>query len=228
MERFAVIGLGRFGSRLAELLSMGGAEVLAVDKERPLVEEVRDRVTLAICMDSTDEEAIRAQGIDKVDAAIVGIGDNFEAAVLTTVILKQLEVPRIIVRATTDVRAAILRRIGADDIVNPENESAERWQSKLAAPGLIDRRELAEGFSQVQIAAPESFVGKTLEQLELRKKYRVNITAIKRQTEETGSKGAKKTRDTFLSVPMPDVVIQSGDVLFIMGADDAIAALPAE
>lgn len=228
MQRFAVIGLGRFGSRLADLLSRTGAEVLAVDISRDLVEDVRDHVTLAICMDSTDEDAIRAQGIDKVDAAIVGIGENFEAAALTTIILKQMGVPKVIARATTGVRADILRRIGADDIVNPENESAERWQSRLAAPAIIDRRELAEGFSLVQLAAPESFVDKTLEQLELRKKYRVNVIAIKRQTEENGKDGAKKTGHIVLSVPMPDTMIQQNDVLMIIGADDAIAALPAE
>ncbi|HET6429548.1 MAG TPA: TrkA family potassium uptake protein, partial [Phycisphaerae bacterium] len=127
MATFAVIGLGRFGYRLSTLLAEGGAEVIAIDSRRDLVESIRDRVTVAVCLDTTDEEALRAQGVDRVNVAVVGIGDDFEANALATVILKQIGVPRVISRATTTIRAQILSRIGADDVVNPERESAERW-----------------------------------------------------------------------------------------------------
>src|SRR6056297_2976590 len=130
MERYAVIGLGRFGFRLAELLTQAGAEVIAIDRRRDLVDAIRDRVGLAVALDSTDEEALRTQGIDKVDVAVVGIGTDFEANVLSVVTLKQLGLQRVIARATTPIRAKILSRVGADDIVNPENESAERWSNR--------------------------------------------------------------------------------------------------
>ncbi len=154
MKKFAVIGMGRFGMRLARLLTEGGAEVIAVDRRKELIEEVRDDVTRPVCLDATDEEALRSQGIDEVDVAIVGIGGNFEAAVLTTVLLKQLGVSRVISRAASSIRARILSRVGADEIVNPEQESADRWRNRLVATNIVERIELAEDFSLVQMAAP--------------------------------------------------------------------------
>ena len=226
MERFAVIGLGRFGNRLAMLLAEAGAEVIAVDRRRERVELIRDRVTLAVCLDSTDEDAIRAQRIDKVDVSIVGIGTDFEAAALTTAILKQLEVPRVISRATTGIRGRILSRIGADDIVNPERESAGRWRSWLMAPSVMERIELAKGFALVQVQVPRQFVEKTLRQLDIRAKYKINVVAIRRTQEETDDAGIKRTRQFLISVPMPDSVLKSEDVLLLIGSDEAIEAFP--
>jgi len=224
METYAVIGLGRFGTRLATLLADAGAEVIAVDRNRELVEDVRDKVSLAVCLDSTEEPALRAQGIDKVNAAVVGIGADFEAAALTTAILKQMGVHRVISRATSEIRAQILSRIGADDVVNPEKESAERWCGRLLAPEIMARIELAEGYSLVQVAAPESFHHKTLEDLAVRRKYRVNIVAIRRTV---GAGELAAVRHRVISVPMADTVIEPGDVLVLIGADEAIEAFPA-
>ncbi|MDY6913183.1 MAG: TrkA family potassium uptake protein [Planctomycetota bacterium] len=226
MERFAVIGLGRFGTRLATLLADAGAEVIAVDRHKELVEAIRDRVTLAVCLDSTDEEALRSQAIDKVDVAIVGIGTAFEDSALTTVILKQLGVPRVISRATTSVRGQILTRIGADGLVNPERESADRWRNRLVASAIMERIDLAEGYSLVQIAAPESFFNKTLTDLDIRRKHQVNVVAIRRTAEETDADGQIRTRQFVISVPMADSVIKKGDVLLLIGSNDALEAFP--
>lgn len=225
MERFAIIGLGRFGTRLATLLSDAGAEVIAVDRDRDLVDRVRDRVALAVALDCTDEEALRSQGIDKVDVAVVGIGTNFEVNALVTALLKQMDVPRVISRAATDVRGQILSRIGADDLVNPEEESAERWRNRLLAPAVIERIEVAEGYSIVQVAAPESFHNKTLGQLDVRKNYRVNVVAVRRTVEES-VEGVKKSRETLISVPMADTAIEPGDVLILVGSDEAMQKFP--
>jgi trk system potassium uptake protein TrkA len=226
MERFAVIGLGRFGMRLAIALADAGAEVIAVDRSREIVEEIRDRVTLAVCMDATDEQALRAQGIDKVDAAIVGIGTNFEESVLSTAILKQIGVPRVISRAGTTIRGQILSRVGADDIVSPERESAERWRNRLLAPAVLERLVLAEGYSLVQVQAPPSFHDQTLGDLAVGTRYKVLVVAIRRTVEETDAAGASRPRQTLLSAPGPDSVIKSGDVLVLIGADAAIEAFP--
>jgi trk system potassium uptake protein TrkA len=227
MERYAVIGLGRFGRRLAVLLAEAGAEVVAVDRRRDIVEQVRDSVTLAVCLDSTDENALKAQGIEKVDVAIVGIGTAFEDSALTTVVLKQLGIPRVLSRATTSIRARILKRIGADDIINPERESADRWRNRLLAPVIMERIELAEGHSLTQIAAPQSFVGKTLDQLDVRKKYKINVVAIRRTRAETDAEGVKRTRQFVISVPMADTRIESGDILLLIGSDEAMNSFPA-
>ena len=226
MERFAVIGLGRFGMMLARLLAEDGADVIAVDSDKECVDAIRDQVSLAVCLDATDAEALKSQGIDKVDVAIVGVGDSFENSVLATVTLKELGVPTVISRATSRVRAEILARVGADDVVNPEKESALRWKSRLLAPSIMERIELAEGASLVQLESPESFHNKTLAQLDLRKGYRVNIVAIRRTTEEIED-GQTVTRQFVISVPAGDTAIKKGDVLILIGTDEAIENLPA-
>ena len=228
MERFAVIGLGRFGIRLATLLADAGAEVIAIDRNLEIVEQIKDRITLAVCMDATDEQALRAQGVDKVDVAIVGIGTNFEEGVLATAILKQIGVPRVISRATTGIRGHILSRVGADDIINPEREAAERWQHRLLAPAVLERSVLGEGYSLVQVAAPESFHGKSLAELAVATKYKVLVVAIRRKVEETDSGGATITRQTIISAPGPASMIHPGDVLVLIGSDDAVDGFPTE
>jgi trk system potassium uptake protein TrkA len=178
-------------------------------------------------MNAIDEEALRAQGIDKVDVAIVGIGSTFESAILATVLLKQIGVPRVICRAASGVRAKILEKVGADDIVNPERESAERWRTRLMATNIMERIDLAEDFSLLQVAAPESFVGKSLGDLNVRKKFQVQVVAIRRCTQDTDADGMKRTRNVVISVPMADSVIKAGDVLLLIANDDAMKSFPA-
>ena len=224
MERFAVIGMGRFGSRLAKLLTDAGAEVIAVDRRPDLIETMRDDVSRAVCMDSTDEETLRNQGIDEVDTAIVGIGTNFEAAILTTVLLKQMGVSRVITRATTSVRARILTRVGADDIVNPESESADRWRTRLVAPTMIEHIELSDGFSLIQTIAPKQFVGKTLGEIDMRKNHHVQVIAVRRKAEDTDADGKRRTQEIVISVPTAETTIKGDDVLMLIGSDDALRA----
>ena len=221
MERFAVIGLGRFGKRLATLLADAGAEVIAVDTDRELVDRVRDDVALAVCLNSTDEAALRSQGINKVDVAVVGMGDDFEDAVMTTVLLKQLGVGRVISRATTQIRGGILRRVGADDVVNPERESAQRWCNQLLAPAIVTQFELGEGYSLAQVVAPESFYGKALSDLALRQNYNVNIVAIRRKDL---AENFDEEHEAVVSLPMADTVIKPGDLLLLVGNDEAMRA----
>lgn len=225
MARIAVIGLGLFGRNLASLLAEGGAEVLAIDWRKENVDAVRDEVAVAVCLDSTDEQALLAQGIDNVDAAVVGIGADFEHSALTTVMLKQLGVPRVISRATSRVRADILRRIGADAVINPEEEAAERWSNRLLAPAVLERFALAEGYSLAQVAAPKSFWGKTLKQLDLSKKHKVLVVAVRRTAAEQ-TDGDKGPRQLVVSAPGPDTAVEEGDELMLIGSDEAIANLP--
>jgi trk/ktr system potassium uptake protein len=225
MERFAVIGLGRFGKRLAMLLADAGAEVVAVDRDRETVESVRDNVTLAVCLNSTDAEAVRSQGIDKVNVAIVGMGDDFEDNVMTTVLLKKLGVARVISRATTQIRAEILRQVGADDVVNPEQESAHRWFNLLMAPAIVTQFELGEGYSLAQVVAAERFHGKTLGELSLRQKYNVTVVAIQRRQPADGEEGSED--QPVITLPMGDTVIKPGDLLTLVGNDEAMRGFPA-
>ncbi len=237
MQRFAVIGLGRFGSRLAKLLTSGGAEVVAIDRDEGRVEALRDQVSLAVCMDATQEQALRTQGIDRVDVAIVGLGTEFESAILATVILKQLGVPRVLSRATSETRAEVLSRVGADDIVNPEREAAERWSERLLAPSIRERVELAEGYGIAQVNVPGSFVGRTLKDLNVSRRYKVLVVAIRRQARDgkaegqpapTPRKGAKGGDRPRITMPGPDTTLREGDVLVLIGSDEALREFPAE
>ena len=216
MDTYVVIGMGRFGHRLASLLNQSGAEVIAIDKRMDRIDAIRDRVTIAVCLDSTNEAALRAQGVDKAKVAIVGIGSAFEDNILTAVTLKQLGVPRVICRATNTMRAEILSKIGADDTVNPERESAERWAERLLEPKIKDRLTLAKGHSLVQVSAPEAFFNKTLEELAVGKKYKVLVVAIRRADEG----------ESIISAPGPATMVAPGDMLTLIGSDSDIEAFP--
>ena len=226
MQRFAVIGLGRFGSRLAKNLAAVGAEVIAIDRDRAIVEELRDQVTLAVAMDSTDEAALRVQGLDQVDCAIVGIGNDFEANALTTALLKSLRIERVISRAGNQMQAAILSRIGADAVVKPEDEAADRWSHRLLAPLLIDHVELGQGYALVQMASPGAWVGKTLAELDLRRKHAVTVVAIKRRVESGSEAGASTFEERVVDVPSPTSRIRAEDTIVIAGFDRDIDRLP--
>ncbi len=226
MQRFAVIGLGRFGMRLAKALAAEDAEVIAIDRDPKFVESCRDQVTLAVCLDSTDEEALRSQGVEKVDTAIVGIGTDFESAALTVALLRSMGCRRIVARAESDIQARIMYRVGADEIASPERESAARWAHRIGRPNLQKYVELGEGYSLVYLAAPASFHDCDLQSLKLRNKYGVNLVAINRPLEddeaaEPGTVGLTRTL-----IPDADTTILPGDILIVVGADDCIARLP--
>ena len=184
MTRFAVIGLGRFGNKLAIALAMSGAEVIAIDKNREVIELIADQVSHAVRLDSTDEEALKAQGVGKADVAIVGIGQGtgrgFESAILTVVNLRQMGVNRIYARAEDLIAGEVFSKVGATEVIYPEIESAQRWAYKLIAPQIGEKIDFAEGYSLARIKAPASFEGKTVMDLQLRQKYSVILVLIKR------------------------------------------------
>jgi trk system potassium uptake protein TrkA len=226
--RFAVIGLGRFGQKLATALSLSGAEVIAIDKNKEVVELIADQVGHAVRLDSTDEDALKAQGIDKADVAVIsigqGTGQGFESAILTVVNLRQMGVKSIYARAETAIAGQVLSKIGATEVIYPEIESAQRWAYKLIAPHVEEKIDFAPGYSLARIEAPAGFHNKTLLDLQLRQKYNVNLVAIKRGEHEL----AKRAKGEIINVPMPETVIYAGDILIIAGSDADLVKLPQE
>jgi len=213
-NRFAIIGLGRLGSHLARYLSERGAEVIAIDKEMRVVEAIKDQVDFAVRLDSVDEEALRAQGIDKVDVAIVAIGEDFESNILTVALLKKIGVKEVIARASSEIQRQILKLIGADRVIFPEADTAERLAQSLISPSILDYIPLTDGRSIAQINAPKPFHGKTIAELKIRTKYGVNIIAIKRSGPEE-----------ITEMPTPDYAIREGDILVVVGANEDIDRL---
>jgi trk system potassium uptake protein TrkA len=248
VRKYAVIGLGRFGSTLARQLGEYGAEVIAIDRDEARVSLVRDHVSVALCMDGTDERRLREQGVDKVDVAVVGMGESFEATQLTTVVLKRLGVGRVVVKSVDPLHEKIVLRLGADEVVSPEKDSARRLAQVLVSPRVVDYLELSEGFSLVQLSAPEKFCGKSLSELDVRRVYGVNIVAIKKRKEVSGGAGPGAVgsaaagrsnsppegsadpgqpvyEERLLAVPRPTDLIEAGDVLVVIGADADISRL---
>ena len=224
MRKFAVIGLGRFGQKLAASLTMNEAEVIAIDLNREIIEQIRDQVTYAVRLDSTDGDAMRSQNVDKVDVAIVGIGQSskgFESSVLTVVNLKAMGVPLIYARAESLMQGQVLSKVGATEVIYPEIESAQRWAYKLISPQIMDKLDFAPGYSIASMLAPESFNEKTVLDLRLRQKYRVNLVSIKR-----GEKSG--IADEIINVPLAETIIYEGDILMVAGKDADLAGLPHE
>ena len=226
MQRFAVIGLGQFGMSLAQSLARSGAEVIAIDTDRDLVDAVKDQVALALRMDAVDEKGLTARGVHEVDVAIIAIGTQFEACTLAVAILKKLGVRRVIARARNEIRARILSLVGADEIINPEDESALRLAQKLVAPNIIDYIELAEGHSVVQLKAPKAFCDKKIVEIDLRRKFGVNLVAIKKTVLVRDSDGATAEVEQINDIPRPTDVIEANDILVIVGSDENISRLP--
>jgi len=228
MKRFAVIGLGRFGKKLAIALAMSGAEVITIDKDRNVIDEIREQVSHTVRLDSTDEEALKAQGVDKVDVAIVGIGQGgrgFESAILTVVNLRQMGVKQIYARAENPIAGEVFSKVGATEVIYPEIESAQRWAYKLIAPQIGEKIDFAPGYSLARIKAPASFDGKTVMDLQLRQKYNVNLVAIKRGEH---SKVKKQEKGQIINVPMPNTMIYLDDILMVTGSDADLVKLPQE
>ena len=229
MKRFAVIGLGRFGKKLAIALAMSGAEVIAIDKNRDEIELIRDQVSHAVRLDSTDEEALKAQGVDKVDVAIIGIGQGtgrgFESSVLTVVNLRQMGLKQIYARAEDLIAGEVFSKVGATEVIYPEIESAQRWAYKLIAPQIGEKIDFTPGYSLARVKAPASFDGKTVMDLQLRQKYNVNLVLIKRGEH---SKSKKSEKDKIINVPMPNTTIYLGDILMVAGSDADLVKLPQE
>lgn len=226
MGRYTVIGLGRFGGTLAELLAEAGEDVIAIDKNPDLVDELKDKVTLAVTLDAMDEDALLSQGLDKCDAVIVGIGENFEANQLATVLSKKIGAKRVITRATSPIQAKILSLVGADEVIKPEEEAAQRLARRLTRPNVRSYLELGEDHSLIELEAPRKFHGKTIGEIELRQKHGVNLVAIKRLTPSKEEKG--KFDEIVNYVPIATEIIKPGDRLVLVGKDDKVEAISRE
>jgi len=226
--KVAIIGLGRLGVSLVEYLAGTGVQVIAMDNDPALVEEVKDLVDVAVCLDSTDPDALLSQRVNEVDVCVVSIGENFQAAILTTVSVKKMGVPKIICRAQSSLHAEIFTRIGADEIIQPESQAGIVLGRRLANPKLNQFIELAEGYSLIELRAPSFFWGKTLEQLALRTKYQVNLIAFKRQVatrqQHEGEDAPPATEK--MIVPGPQDILRENDILLLVGADEFLAKLP--
>ena len=212
MKSYVVIGLGRFGKTLARQLCALGGQVLAIDVHSDLVQQVANDVTHAVVGDAQDKEVLRALGVRDFDCAIIAIGGDLAASVLTTMNLKELGVPYIICKAHDDTHRRVLEKLGVDRVIIPEQENAQRLARSLNSHNVLDYIELSEEYGILEIPAPKTWVGKSLKELNVRAKLGVNIIAV-----ESG--------ETTNVSPSADYKIQAGDVMVVLGENYALEAV---
>lgn len=212
MKSYIVIGLGKFGAEAAKRLCQLGGEVLAIDRNPDLVQPLSNQVTQAVVGDARDKEVLRALGVKDFDCAIVAIGDDLADSVLATMNLKELGVPYIVCKASDETHRQVLIKLGADQVVIPEQEHADRLAKNLSSPNVLDYIELSDECGIIDIPAPKSWQGKSLKELNVRAKLGVNIIAI-----ETGGK---------INVsPSADYRIEEADVMVVLGETAALDAV---
>ncbi len=206
MGRYAVIGLGKFGSTVVRSLFQKGHEVVAVDQDRARVQDVRDSCTQSIEADCTDQDTLRALGLQDADAVVVSLGERMDASILVTLYLRELGVKEIVVKAVSEDHGKILHLIGATEVVHPERDTARRIARGLGLRSIVEYLPLAGDSSLIEVHVPASFVGKTLAELDIRKRYQVLVVAIKRG-------------DGLVIAAGGDERLLPGDVLVLVGRD---------
>ena len=204
MKTILIIGAGAFGSQIAKRMTELRCEVMAIDLNEERINEILPYVTNARIGDSTNEEFMRSLGIRNFDVCIVSIGDNFQNSLETTALLSELGARKVVSRASNDVQMKFLLRNGADEVVYPEMQTAMRIATKYASDSILDFIQLDSSYSIYQMKVPRDWDGKNLVQLDLRKKYKLNIIAYRRHNQ--------------VDVPMPDTVFSKDDVVFVIGS----------
>ncbi|MFA1717054.1 potassium channel family protein [Clostridioides difficile] len=212
MKQYIVIGCGRFGSSVASTMHLLGHQVMAIDKNEDSVQSISDKVTHSLIVDVTDEQALRSLGLGNFDVAVVAIGSDIRASIMATLIAKEMGVELIICKAKDELQAKVLYKIGADRVVFPERDMGVRVAHNLVSDNILDHIELDPEYSIVEIVTPNSWVGKTLIELELRARYEITVLAI-------------KTGKNINVTPSPDEELTAGSILVIIGQNTSITAI---
>lgn len=211
-KQIAVIGLGRFGASVARTLHNMGHEVLGIDSNQELVDQLADSLTYTVMADTTDEEALRALGLRNFDVVVVAIGSDVQASILTTVILKELGVPVVVAKASSELHGRTLAKVGADKVIYPERDMAARLAHSLLTGSQIDYIELSPEFTIMEMAVPPQLAGQTLREMNLRNRFGISVMAIKKGEEINAA-------------PLADDVVNPGDTLVLLGSSEGVRQL---
>jgi len=203
-KQFVVIGLGRFGYSIAKTLHSLDYDVLAIDRSEDIVQQISDEVTHAVQLDATDENALKSLGVRNFDVAIVAIGEDIEASIMVTLLLKELGVKYIMAKAQNEKHEKVLQKIGADRVILPEKEMGIRIANNLSTTNILDYIELSPDYSIMEVKALKEWENKTLKELRLRSTYGINIVAIKRG------------EDVRIS-PLAEDIIMEDDIIITIG-----------
>jgi trk system potassium uptake protein TrkA len=212
-KTFGVIGLGRFGFYVAKTLAELGAEVIAIDSSEDRVREIADFVTQTYILDAMDERALKESGINNCDIVIVSIGQNVEANLIVVMILIELGVKEIIAKAVTPLHGKLLEKMGVARVVYPERDMAVRVAHSLLVKNVLEEIPLTAKYGIYEVSVPSEFVGKSLKELHLRRRFNLNVLAIRRDGD-------------LLVNPTSEDIIKKGDILLLLGETEGIVKLP--
>jgi len=214
--KFAVIGLGQFGNAIARTLAVRGAEVLAIDSSEEHIEDIKEDVSYAVCMDATDIKLLRSHNVYEMDAVVVAIGEDFEALMLCIVQLLELKVKRIMARANGKHQRMILEKIGVTEILSPENDVGLAVAERLLNPNILTSLLLPDNYEIVEVKTPRSIANRTLGDINLRSKYNLNLITLKRETEVIKD-GEVVKECHILGVPNSETVLIESDTIIVFG-----------
>ena len=223
--KIIIFGLGNFGMSLALSLTETGNEVVGIDKNMDKVNIVKDKIAHSICLDSTNELAYQALPIKQTDIAVVAIGENEGAAIITTALLKKLTTGKIISRSLSPIHDTVLQAMGITSIVHPEQEAALKLTNKINLKNIVDSFKIDEKYSISEIKTPPEFVGKAILDLEIRSRYKLNIVTILRKKEKKNLIGNTTVIKEVIGIPTAETVIQDHDILVVFGSDDDISKI---
>lgn len=211
-KQFVVCGLGRFGRSLATTLAETGYEVMVIDKSEEKIQEISALVTHAVQADTADMDTLKALGIRNFDVAVVSMGKDIQSSIMTTLLLKELGIPYVIAKASSDIHERVLRKIGADRIIQPEQEMGLRIATNLISGNIIDYIQLSSEYSIIEIPILEEWRNKSIKDVNLRSRYGINIIAVQRQGHIDIS-------------PLPEYILTTEDMLVVVGYNKQLQAL---
>lgn len=214
MKRVVVIGLGIFGFNITKDLYENGLEVIAIDKNKEVIQKIKDFSTKAVLADGTDKEVLESIGIQEDDVVIISFGEDLAASTLITLHLKEMKVKTIIVKAPNEDHKHVLEKVGATEVIIPEKEMADKVAKSLISPNVLDYIPLSEDYTICEIVPPASFMGKTMGELHLRSRYPIEVIAVREVLPER-----------IRMVPRADFVIKDTDVLVVIGREEDISKI---
>lgn len=212
-----IIGLGNFGSSLAKKLTASGNEVIGVDIKMAKIEALKEKVTHTVCLDSTDEQAVGTLPLVDADIVLICIGENEGANVMATALMKKLGVKRLISRAVTPLHQTVLEAMGVEEIIHPEEETADKWTKKLNFKSVIESFDLTGDYSIVEVNAPKWVVGKTILDVGFRKNFNLVILTTIKKEKQTNFLGVSTEKIRVQGVASSKTVIAENDILVFYG-----------
>jgi trk system potassium uptake protein TrkA len=215
--KYIIVGIGNFGGYLAKRLTNLGHEVIGVDTSESRIELIKDSITHSIVMDATDQAAVKNLPLKDTDVVIIAIGEDIGASIMSTAIFKQLKSKRIIARAINQLHETVIQAIGVDEIIHPEEETADRLSKRLEMKGVLDSLEISDEYNIVEVKVPERYVGMTVSETDIRKEYYLNILTVIKLEQKKNLLGINTPHKNVIGVVTPEYKFEAGDILLLFG-----------